>query len=97
MPTGLTASVAAPEDELMLTLRDVITINERNGPYSLAASDNGLVSKAKITKLCQRFSLRTINFVSNGTHVEKIKETVIKEISLILQQGLKLIGGFQST
>ena len=33
MPTSLSLSAGRPEDELMLTMRRIHTINERNGPY----------------------------------------------------------------
>ena len=35
MPTSLSLNAGRPEDELMLTLRRISSINARNGPYEI--------------------------------------------------------------
>ena len=95
LPTGITASVSAPKNEIMVLMREVSTINEQNGPYLVNTKDSGAkVSNTKITQICQRFSLRTINFLANGADLEQIKGQLINEIKLIMMQGLKLVGGY---
>ena len=75
LPTGLSASPSAPNEELMLLLRNANLINSKFGPYQLAG--NKIPEPTMLPQVCQSFALHTINFTKNGLDIERIKGTVI--------------------
>ena len=91
LPTGFSPSVTKPDKELMILMRNIETINDRNGPYKLLKTP----SAGEIPKLCSRFVLREVNYTKKGFEVEDIKAFLTEDIcSSLSANNLRLLGGY---
>ena len=84
LPTSVSASVSAPDRDIMILMRNMTTINQKNGPYQLRKGR--VFTPAEFPKLSQRFILRTVDFTSQGSSLKKIKAALFEDILSTVRQ-----------
>ena len=92
--TGISACISNPDTHVMVLLRPVKTINDKNGPFHV---DGAKFSKADQVQFCKRYIVRSLNFTIAGTEIEDIELLISQTITKLYEnEGLILIGGYQS-